>query len=146
MCRSWPFHFGYFPASTGKLRKSNVLAPGAGEVAQVTLEDMDNMISTMKEINTTSENIGKIIKVIDDITFQRNVLALNAAVEAARAGAPGKRVAIVADEVRNLAGKSADAAKNTTELIDSTIQAVAHGEEIANKANAALKELGQKGE
>lgn len=131
-------------ANSENAQKANSLAAGAGEVAQVTLEDMENMISAMKEITATSENIGKIIKVIDDIAFQTNILALNAAVEAARAGSAGKGFAVVADEVRNLAGKSADAAKNTTELIDSTIQAVAHGEEIANKANAAFEELSQK--
>ena len=125
-------------------RKANALAADAGDVAQDTLRDMNNMIEAMQEISNTSEDIGKIIKVIDDIAFQTNILALNAAVEAARAGSAGKGFAVVADEVRNLAGKSAEAAKDTTALIDQSIRAVSHGSEIANKANEAFKELREK--
>ena len=78
----------------------------------------------MADISNTSGEIGKIVKSIEDIAFQTNILALNAAVEAARAGAAGKGFAVVADEVRNLAGKSADASKNTSVLVEGTLQAI----------------------
>ncbi len=104
-------------------------------------ELMRNMLGAMEQIHAASSNIAKIIKVIDDISFQTNILALNAAVEAARAGAAGKGFAVVADEVRNLATKSAQAAKNTTELIESSITAVGKGVDIAQKTANALEDI-----
>lgn len=95
-------------------------------------EQMNDMLAAMNDINNTSEEIGKIIKTIEDIAFQTNILALNAAVEAARAGAAGKGFAVVADEVRNLAAKSAEASKNSSALIEASLASVARGVKLAN--------------
>ncbi|MCM1298893.1 MAG: methyl-accepting chemotaxis protein [Firmicutes bacterium] len=96
--------------------------------------EMDALADAIREISDSSEDTKKIIKTIEDIAFQTNILALNAAVEAARAGSAGKGFAVVADEVRNLAGKSAEAAKNTTVLIESTVAAIERGRSLADKA------------
>lgn len=106
--------------------------------------NMNIMLTAMNEINTSSENIAKIIKVIEDIAFQTNILALNAAVEAARAGQAGKGFAVVADEVRNLASKSAEAAKDTTKLIESSVQSVAAGVDISKDIAHALDDVVKK--
>ena len=118
--------------------QANQLALNAKDGAALGNTHMKEMLKSMDEINESSTNISKIIKVIDDIAFQTNILALNAAVEAARAGQHGKGFAVVAEEVRNLAARSASAAKETTDLIEGSINKVELGTKIANNTADAL--------
>ncbi|MEG2814730.1 MAG: methyl-accepting chemotaxis protein [Oscillospiraceae bacterium] len=119
-------------------KNANILSSKAGEGVMSSNAKMSEMIAAMSEISQKSNEIGKIIKTIDDIAFQTNILALNAAVEAARAGAAGKGFAVVADEVRNLAQKSAEAANNTTALIEGTVAAVSNGTRIVDETAQSL--------
>ena len=121
--------------------EANTFAKNAKTNASQGNSQMKDMLKAMDEISISSSNINKIIKVIDDIAFQTNILALNAAVEAARAGQHGKGFAVVAEEVRNLAGKSANAAKETTDMIESSIRKVEVGTKIANETAKALDEI-----
>jgi len=100
--------------------------------------EMNEMMNSIQEIKKSSDRIAKIIKVIDDIAFQTNILALNAAIEAARAGEAGTGFAVVAEEVRNLAGRSAQAAKDTAVIIESNIELSRKGVSVAERVQAAL--------
>ncbi len=120
---------------------ANQLVASAREIAEKGNVQMDEIVKAMLTINDSSKSISKIMKVIDEISFQTNLLALNAAVEAARAGKHGKGFAVVAEEVRNLAARSAKAAKETTEMIESSIKKTTHGSEIAKKGDEALAEI-----
>jgi methyl-accepting chemotaxis protein len=119
-------------------QQANVTAGSVSTEMNVSNEKMQQMIQAMDDISNCSNEIGKIIKTIEDIAFQTNILALNAAVEAARAGTAGKGFAVVADEVRNLASKSAEASKNTSVLIENSLKAVENGTQIVNETAQSL--------
>ncbi len=134
-----------------QIRSNAEHAQDANRIVADTIEGIENgnrqmgqLVYAMEEIAKTSGQIGKIIKTIDDIAFQTNILALNAAVEAARAGNAGKGFAVVAEEVRNLAGKSALAAKDTTALIENAIVAIQNGSQIVGTTERALKQIVEK--
>jgi methyl-accepting chemotaxis protein len=120
-------------------------ASNLAEKASINSKDgyaqMEKMLESMTEINKSSDQIKKIIKVIDDIAFQTNILALNAAVEAARAGEAGMGFAVVADEVKNLANRSAEAAKETSSMIEDSIKRTESGVQIASKLAEVFKEI-----
>ncbi len=127
--------------SVENANRANTLSKAAMQDAVAGNAQMKDMQNAMQEINQASADISRIIKVIDDIAFQTNILALNAAVEAARAGIHGKGFAVVAEEVRNLAAKSANAAKETTDLIEGSIKKAEAGTKIANDTAAALSSI-----
>ncbi|MEM1029805.1 MAG: methyl-accepting chemotaxis protein [Myxococcota bacterium] len=125
-------------ANSDNAQIANQLVKEAADAAEVGKQRMVEMGSSMEEISSSSRQISKIIKVIDEIAFQTNLLALNAAVEAARAGKYGKGFAVVAQEVRTLAQRSAQAAKETAEIIESSREVVSRGVEINASSSEAL--------
>ncbi len=127
--------------NAGNAKQTSDQALNTATELELGKKQMEQMITSMNQINDSSSEISKIIKTIEDIAFQTNILALNAAVEAARAGAAGKGFAVVADEVRNLASKSAEASKNTSALIESTVQSVQEGAAIANQTASSLERI-----
>ncbi|MFZ6771647.1 methyl-accepting chemotaxis protein [Undibacterium sp. SXout7W] len=122
-------------------RQANQLAVSASEVASKGGEVVERVVETMDGINGSARKIVDIIAVIDGIAFQTNILALNAAVEAARAGEQGRGFAVVAAEVRNLAQRSASAAKEIKTLIDDSVEKVDHGSKLVSEAGATIREV-----
>ena len=127
--------------SADNAEQANKLSTIAKQSAETGSRKMTGMIAAMSDINSSAQDISKIIKVIDEIAFQTNLLALNAAVEAARAGQHGKGFAVVAEEVRNLAARSAKAAEETTQMIESSVEKSKNGTQIAQETSTALAEI-----
>ncbi len=129
--------------SADNARQASQLAASASTVAQKGGTVVQQVVSTMDEINTSSKKIADIIGVIDGIAFQTNILALNAAVEAARAGEQGRGFAVVAGEVRSLAGRSAEAAKEIKGLINTSVEKVESGTQLVTDAGATMNDIVQ---
>lgn len=122
-------------------KEASLLAAKTLEVATQGSSHMDRMLVAMTEINKAADDIKTVIDVIDDIAFQTNMLALNAAVEAARAGEAGMGFAVVADEVKNLANRSASSAKETAQMIKTTLQKTEEGQTLTNQLSEIFKEI-----
>ncbi|MFI3175836.1 MAG: methyl-accepting chemotaxis protein [Bacillota bacterium] len=127
--------------NTKNIKEINATAQSITKQLEVSNHDMDNMMIAMNDIQEKSAAITKIVKTIEDVAFQTNILALNAAVEAARAGTAGKGFAVVADEVRSLSTRTSEAVKNTSDLINNTVVAVDHGNQIAENTIESLKSV-----
>jgi methyl-accepting chemotaxis protein len=132
---------GVVNQSADSARQANQLALGASTVAVKGGKVVAQVVETMSGINDSSKKIADIIGVIDGIAFQTNILALNAAVEAARAGEQGRGFAVVAAEVRSLAGRSADAAKEIKNLINASVERVEQGSALVGEAGATMTEV-----
>lgn len=128
-------------ANAASAQDASKLVQAAAQVADMGNQKITQMVEAMEGISTSSQDIAKIIKVIDEIAFQTNLLALNAAVEAARAGQHGRGFAVVAQEVRNLAGRSAKAARETSDLIESSASRVTSGVRIASETSEAFSQI-----
>lgn len=122
-------------------QSASALTAQAGSKMMEANSKMESLVGAMTEISDSSAQTKNIIKTIEDIAFQTNILALNAAIEAARAGEAGKGFAVVADEVRNLAAKSAEAAQNTTDLIEGTVQAINNGSALVGEVADVMNEV-----
>jgi methyl-accepting chemotaxis protein len=122
-------------------RQANQLAMNVSNVATHGGEVVAEVVQTMRGINASSHKISEIISVIDGIAFQTNILALNAAVEAARAGEQGRGFAVVATEVRSLAGRSANAAKEIKSLISASVERVDQGTALVDQAGSTMQQV-----